>query len=95
MINVEVVGCTGKLGKVMLKTILSHDKIKLSYAIGRKGNEFIGSDISIVTGCQEKTIKTIDDISKAVNCDIFIDCTNSDSLINYNLPQYLKIKKGQ
>jgi len=94
MIKIAVVGCTGKLGSMISKSILSGDKsIVLAYAIGRKGNDYVGNDISSIIGGKNRGITIIDDICNAKDCDVFIDCTNAEALIHNNLIKYRQIKK--
>ena len=50
MVNIAVVGCTGKLGSSIAKNIIKREDVILKYAIGRNGNQYIGCDISSVIG---------------------------------------------
>ena len=81
MVRVAIVGCTGKLGSVIMKNALSRKDIEVSYAIARKGNRFVGQTISELTG-GEFDLPIIDDIEAAKDCDIFIDCTNAETFMN-------------
>ncbi|MCL2517680.1 MAG: 4-hydroxy-tetrahydrodipicolinate reductase [Oscillospiraceae bacterium] len=89
MLKISVVGCTGKLGKVIIKNILNDSELKLTSCIGRKGNQFIGQDISEIIGEEYKNISISDAIQMTDECDVFIDCTNAESFINQNAEQYL------
>jgi len=89
MLNIGVVGCTGKLGRIIIKNILNDIELKLSSPIGRKGNQYIGEDISEIIGGIHRNIFISDAIQINDECDIFIDCTNADSFINQNAEQYL------
>lgn len=93
MIKISVVGCTGKLGSIIAKTILSQEDLELSYAIGRKGSRFIGRDISEIIGGKSRKILITDSIEHATDCDIFIDCTHAENFISNSLLQYSEIKK--
>lgn len=92
MLKVAVVGCTGKLGSAIIKNIISREDIKLSYAIARKGNQFVGRCVSEIIGGNGR-LTIIDDIELAKDCDIFIDCTNADSFMRNNYFKYEKMKK--
>lgn len=92
MLKISVVGCTGKLGSVIAQRIYSLEDLELVNAIGRKGNLYIGQDISCIIGGQERGLKIGDSIDKADVCDVFIDCTNAEELLN-NYKKYLSIKK--
>jgi 4-hydroxy-tetrahydrodipicolinate reductase len=91
--KIAVVGATGKLGIMIVKAIYTQKDVELKYAIGRKGNQYIGSDISIVLGGQTKGIPIIDNVNNEFDCDIFIDCTNAETFITNNLPQYSLAEK--
>lgn len=92
MIKIAVVGCTGKLGRAISKKILNQKNVQLSYAIARKGNEFVGKNISEIVG-GNSSLMIIDDIESANECDVFIDCTNANSFISNNYDKYQKMKK--
>lgn len=93
MLKISIVGCTGKLGSIIARKIYSLENLELVNAIGRKGNQYIGQDISSVIGGQERGLKIRDSIVNADVCDVFIDCTNAENLLNNNYEQYLLIKK--
>lgn len=94
MVKIGIVGATGKLGCSIMKNILKRNDVTLAYAVGRKGNPFIGMDISAVIGGQDRGIHIIDDIEDAVACDVFIDCTSAEAFMNNNLSKYEKRKKA-
>lgn len=93
MTKIAVVGGTGKLGRMIINTILENDDVKLSYVIGRKGSEHIGKDISSLIGTNFKNITIIDEILEAKNCDVFIDCTNAKNFMSNNFDKYIEMKK--
>lgn len=93
MIKIAVVGCTGKLGSMIAKIILNSDDIELAYAIGRKGNEYVGNDISSIVGGKNSGVIITDEITLAETCDVFIDCTNAETFIHNNLNKYKQMKK--
>lgn len=92
MINIAVVGCTGKLGSNIMKNILNRDDVTLKYAIARKGNQMVGQEISTIIGGSSKLV-IIDDISEAVDCDVFIDCTSADAFMNSSYSKYFQMQK--
>lgn len=91
--KIAVVGCTGKLGCSIMKNILGRADASLAYAVARKGNQYVGQDISVLLGGQDKAITIINDILQAPDCDIFIDCTHSEAFAEVNLPKYIQLKK--
>lgn len=90
--KIAVVGCTGKLGRIIIENILKRDDVELSSAIARRGNELIGEDISSVIG-MKCNVKIEADILGACDCEVFIDCTNAESLMSENLSKYKKMNK--
>ena len=93
MVKTAIVGCTGKLGKAIMKTIFNRTDIKVCYAIARKGNPYVGRKISELTGI-DSDLAIIDDIESAVDCDVFIDCTSADSFMNNSYEKYGKMGKA-
>lgn len=92
MIRVAIVGCTGKLGSVIMKNALNRQDVEVSYAIARKGNRFVGKSISELVG-GEFDLPVIDDIEAAKDCDVFIECTNAVTFMNDSYFKYEKMGK--
>lgn len=92
MVRVAVVGCTGKLGGMIIKNALERNDIEISYAIARRGNQFVGHNLSELIGTNTD-LKIIDDIEDARNCDVFIDCTNAEAFVKNNYEKYKVMKK--
>ena len=96
MVRITVVGCTGKLGGIIMQNVLKRKDVKndvqLNYAIARQGNHFVGKNISELVG-GNFDLKIIDDLTLAADSDVYIDCTNTDAFINNNYSKYEKMKK--
>jgi len=90
--KIAVVGCTGNLGSSIVKCILSRTDVELGAAVARKGNSFVGKEISELVGGKCDLI-IIDDIAEAKECDIFIDCTNADAFMATSYEKYKTIGK--
>lgn len=92
MINIAIVGCTGKLGSAIMKNILRREDVVLKYAIARDGNPHVGERVSELIGgkCE---LKVINDICDAMDCDVFIDCTSAEAFMNSNIHKYREMKK--
>lgn len=93
MLNIGVVGGTGRLGSLIAKTILEDVDCSLGAVVGRKGNPHIGQDISEIIGGSRKGILIKDTIWEAVDCDCFIDCTNAENFLYNNYEIYSELKK--
>ena len=92
MIKIAIVGCTGKLGSIIMKSALKSTGIDLGYAIARKGNPFVGKNVSEIIGGTSEVI-VIDDIETAVDCDVYIDCTNAETFMSGSYSKYEKMQK--
>lgn len=92
MIKIAVVGCTGRLGSVIMNNILHRDDVELGAAIVRKGNSYAGKRVSDFLGGDCETV-IVDDIELAWDCDVFIDCTNADTFMNSSYRKYEKLQK--
>ncbi len=92
MIKIAIVGCTGKLGSTIMKTALKSADVELCYAIARKGNQFVGKNISELIGGKSELV-FIDDIELAKDCDIYIDCTNAETFMSNSYSKYQRMQK--
>lgn len=92
MIKVAIVGCTGKLGNAIMKNVLKSTDVEICYAIARKGNQFVGKNVSELIGGRSD-LMIIDDIELANDCDIYIDCTNAETFMNNSYSKYEKMQK--
>jgi len=93
MINIAVVGCTGKLGSAIARSILKRDDVNLKYAVGRAGNPYVGCDVATVIGGSDTGMIIISDVEDAADCDVFIDCTSAEAFMGKNLSKYDKMNK--
>ncbi len=92
MLKIAVVGCTGKLGSAIMKKIITQENIELSHAIARKGNQYVGHKVTELIG-EPCEITIIDNIENAVECDVFIDCTNAENFMTQSYSKYEKTGK--
>lgn len=92
MTKIAVVGCTGKLGSVIMNNILCSREAVLSHAIARPGNQFVGRPVSDIIG-GKCNLAVTDDIEMAKDCHVFIDCTGAQAFIEKNYSKYQRAKK--
>lgn len=92
MIKIAIVGCTGKLGSAIMRNALKSTYVEVCYAIARKGNQFVGKNVSELIGGRSD-LMIIDDIESANDCDIYIDCTNAETFMNNSYSKYEKMQK--
>ncbi|AXI53220.1 4-hydroxy-tetrahydrodipicolinate reductase (plasmid) [Pseudoseohaeicola sp. NH-UV-7] len=48
--GIVVTGASGRMGQMLIETILSSDKVRLVGAIERKGHDWIGQDVGVAMG---------------------------------------------
>lgn len=92
MTKIAIVGCTGKLGSAIIKNILKREDVSLEAAIARAGNPFVGKRVSEIVGggCE---VVVVDDIGKATDADVFVDCTSAEAFMNSNYSKYQRVQK--
>ena len=90
--KIAVVGCTGNLGSSIVKCILSRSDVELGAVVARKGNSYVGKEISELVG-GKCNLKIIDEITEEKECDIFIDCTNAENFMATSYEKYNVMKK--
>lgn len=93
MLKIAIVGCTGKLGSTIMKNAINRADVEVSYAIARKGNQYVGRNICELIG-GAYNLPIVDDIELAVDCDLFIDCTNADIFMGDSYAKYEKMGKA-
>jgi 4-hydroxy-tetrahydrodipicolinate reductase len=92
MIKIALLGCTGKLGNAIMKNAFKNTDVEIKYAIARKGNQYVGKNISELIG-YNSDLMIIDDIEATDDCDIYIDCTNAETFMNSSYSKYEKMQK--
>lgn len=74
-IRVGIAGSTGRMGRVLIETVLQAPDAKLAAALEQKGNASVGRDAGELVGAP-CGISISDDVSAALaGCDVLIDFT--------------------
>jgi 4-hydroxy-tetrahydrodipicolinate reductase len=93
MVNVAVIGASGKMGKLIINRIINSEDLKLSGAIEIENSSFIGYDAGILTGNTKCSVNITPDINKIIsNTDVFIDFSTGPVI--ENIEKILKADKG-
>lgn len=92
MVRIAVVGCTGKLGSMIMKNALQRADVELNCAVARDGNPFVGRSVSELVGGSDELV-IVGDIEAAKDCDVFIDCTNAENFMKNSYPKYENMGK--
>lgn len=74
--KIGIVGCAGRMGRMLIETVLSTDGVSLAGAIEHIGNDAIGCDVGSLVGQENVGISIGDDPKTLFNaCDTVIDFT--------------------
>lgn len=60
--GIVVTGASGRMGQMIIKTVLASDKCKLVGALERKGHDWIGKDVGEMMGGQHTGVIISDDV---------------------------------
>lgn len=83
MLNICIVGCSGRMGSLILKEIDSRENLTISGAITTSTNRLINKDIAIIIGGENKNILITDNLHNAlINTDIIIDFSTAANFSN-------------
>ena len=83
MINIVVVGAAGRMGRLIIKNILTSPDLKLVGAVEAKQNPFLGTDAAMLAGILPSGIRLTDNLQQALNeADVVIDFSISDVVGN-------------
>jgi len=94
MIKVCVIGAAGKMGKTNIKIVSSDSETKLTGAIERKDNPFLGHDAGEVAGIGKIGVLIDSSLENFIeNCDVVVDFSYVESFED-NLSSVIKHSKA-
>ncbi|HPG31963.1 MAG TPA: 4-hydroxy-tetrahydrodipicolinate reductase [bacterium] len=96
MIKIGVVGATGRMGRMIINSILQNEKTELAAGLERKDHPLIGKNICDIIGTGEinSKIKLTDNINEFINdSEVIIDFSSIESTLNLLKNIKLKSKK--
>lgn len=80
MIKITVTGCTGRMGRLVLKEINQNPFVEISGALARPGNPFVGQDVGVLIGESPLNIFISDQPESAFeNADIVIEFSRPEA----------------
>ena len=84
LLNVVIVGASGRMGRCLIESVLDRpQEARLSAAVDRAGSPAIGQDAGLMLGRQTGVIVT-DDIDAALDgADVLIDFTRPEATLAY------------
>ena len=63
--GIVITGASGRMGQMLIKTVLASDKCRLVAALERTGNEWVGKDVGSMLGGQPIGVDVTDDAVEA------------------------------
>jgi len=82
--KVGVVGCTGRMGRSIVKTLLAQDSMQLSGGSCRPGADVLGQDIGLLINGEGMGEKITDDLGQLFSqSEVIIDFTTPETLIDH------------
>ena len=63
--GIVITGASGRMGQMLIKTVLASDKCRLVAALEREGNEWVGKDVGTMLGGQPIGMDVTDDAVEA------------------------------
>ncbi|HON56703.1 MAG TPA: 4-hydroxy-tetrahydrodipicolinate reductase [bacterium] len=83
MINIGVVGALGRMGRMIINSILANKETKLTAALEKSGHPLVNKNIGDILAISELNVILTDNIDKFTNdCEIIIDFSTVSSTLN-------------
>ena len=81
MLGVAVAGATGRMGRMLIETVLASSDMRLKAALERKGHPQLGGSAGQLVAAQSD-VAISDDVEKSLaGCDIMIDFTRPEGTL--------------
>lgn len=91
--KIGVIGCSGKVGTQIVKTLYYTYPAFLGACLTRPGSEWVGKDVGELINVSPIGLTITDKVAEVFgNCDVLIDFTNHNTSIN-NVKQAVKYNK--
>lgn len=93
IVNIALVGATGKFSSDILNEIEHNNGFLLSNAVTREGNQHVGRSVSLISEYKKTNVVISDNFNNVSEADVIIDVTMRDAFINSNSGHYKKLNK--
>ena len=81
--NVAIAGASGRMGRVLIETVLRAPDARLAAALEQSGNPYVGKDAGELFG-EAGGVRISDDIEHALSgCDVLIDFTRPEGTVRH------------
>lgn len=78
--KIGIIGAAGRMGKMLIETVLAHPQAQLTAAVDMPGSSLIGADAGELVGQGKIGVLLVDNLASVVNnADVFIDFTVADA----------------
>ncbi len=82
--GIVITGASGKMGQMLIKTVVASDKCKLVGVLEREGHDWIGRDVGVVTGGQPVGVNVTDDaVEVFAKAQAVIDFTTPAATVGF------------
>ena len=82
--GIVITGASGRMGRMLIKTVTDSDQARLVGAVEQKGHDWIGQDVGEAMGGQALGVKVTDDPLEAFSqAQIVIDFTAPDATLEF------------
>lgn len=83
MTRVAIIGCAGRMGRVLIEATAGHPDLSLAAALETPESPFIDSDAGLLAGGQPLGVKVISGLNEAIACaDVAIDFTRPEPTLS-------------
>lgn len=80
-VKVAILGCSGRMGRNLIQAAHEHESIELIGGSVRASSSFAGFDLGELAGIGAIQIKTVTEIEKLAEADVFIDFTSIEATL--------------
>ena len=82
--KIGILGCAGRMGRMLLSEVISHEGLELSGGTETLNHRAVGEDLGIIAGKKEINLKVSNNTkSLFIASDIVIDFTTKEILQNH------------
>ncbi|AIQ51437.1 4-hydroxy-tetrahydrodipicolinate reductase [Paenibacillus sp. FSL R7-0331] len=93
IVNIALIGATGKFSLDILNEIEHNNGFLLSNAVTRAGNQHVGRSVSLISEYKKTDVVISDNFNNVSEADVIIDVTMRDAFMNNNYSHYKNLKK--
>ncbi|WP_448552749.1 4-hydroxy-tetrahydrodipicolinate reductase [Thalassotalea montiporae] len=80
--KVAILGCSGRMGRNLIKAAVEHDEIELVGGTVRENSSFAGFDLGELAGIGKLDLVTSTSLEAVSSADVFIDFTSIESTLS-------------